>query len=139
MDYFGLVDLSLGIINGLDAVAEVQFIPEVGIIPRIGAQYFNEIDQFSVYALATAGLNDGDVDAEFIANLRYVPKITDELSFVLNLENVTNVGEQGHNFSLQKLRAGLGIDKYEIGAAADFLEANGEITSNLGGYALTKF
>jgi len=137
--YFGLADLSVNLVDGLDAVAEAQFIPGVGVVPRLGLGYFKKVDDFSVYGLATAGLNGENVDAEFVANLRYAPQLTDDLNLVLNLENVTNVGEQGHNFSVQRLRTGLEHDNYEFGLAADLTEAGGEVTPNVGGYAAIKF
>jgi len=139
VNYFGLADLSVNLVDGLDAVAEAQFIPGVEVVPRLGLGYFKKVEDFSVYALATAGLSGENVDAEFFANLRYAPELTDDLELVLNLENVTNVGEQGHNFSVQRLRTGLGVDNYEIGVAADLTEASGEVTSNIGGYAAIKF
>jgi len=137
--YFGLADLSVNLVDGLDAVAEAQFIPGVGVVPRLGLGYFKKVDDFSVYGLATAGLNGENVDAEFVANLRYAPQLTDDFNLVLNLENVTNVGEQGHNFSVQRLRTGLGHDNYEFGVAVDITEAGGEVTPNVGGYAAIKF
>ncbi len=137
--YFGLADLNVNLVDGLDAVAEAQFIPSVGVIPRLGLGYFKKVDDFSVYSLATAGFNGEDVDAEFLANLRYKPQLTDDLDLVLNLENVTNVGEQGHNFSVQRLRTGLGHNNYEFGVAADLTEAGGEVTPNVGGYAKLSF
>ena len=137
--YFGLADLNVNLVDGLDAVAEAQFIPSVGVIPRLGLGYFKKVDDFSVYSLATAGFNGEDVDAEFLANLRYKPQLTDDLDLVLNLENVTNVGEQGHNFSVQRLRTGLGHNNYEFGVAADLTEAGGEDTPNVGGYAKLSF
>lgn len=139
VSYFGLADLSVNLVDGLDAVAEAQFIPDVGVIPRLGLGYFKKAGDFSVYGLVTAGLNGENVDAEILANIRYAPKLTDNLDLVLNLENITNVGEQGHNFSVQRLRTGLGVDNYEVGVAADFTEAGGEVTSNVGVYAAIKF
>tara|TARA_Y100000310_G_C20656794_1_gene802392 strand:+ start:938 stop:1567 length:630 start_codon:yes stop_codon:yes gene_type:complete len=139
VSYFGLADLNVNLVDGLDAVAEAQFIPGVGVVPRLGLGYFKKVDDFSVYGLATAGFNGEDVDAEFLVNLIYKPQLTEDLNLVLNLENVTNIGEQGHNFSVQRLRTGLGIDNYEFGVAADLTEAGGEVTPNVGGYAKLSF
>ncbi|MBU0456685.1 MAG: hypothetical protein KKD75_00920 [Nanoarchaeota archaeon] len=139
VSYFGLADLSVNLVDGLDAVAEAQFIPGIGVVPRLGLQYFGKFGDFSVYGLATAGLSGENVDAEFLANLKYAPKLTDDLNLVLNLENVTNVGEQGHNFSVQRLRIGLGIDNYKFGVATDLTESDGAVVQNMGGYAKINF
>jgi hypothetical protein len=138
VDYFGLADLSINVVGGLDGVVETQFIPSVGVVPRAGAQYFGKFGDASVYGLGTVKLGE-DPDAEFVLNLRYAPKVTEDTSIVLNAENVTNVGGQGHNFSVQRLRAGVGVGKYEAGAAADVNEAAGKVSYNVGGYVKAKF
>ncbi|MBT4604121.1 hypothetical protein HOC01_00640 [archaeon] len=139
VDHFGLVDLSYNLVGGLDVVVETQFIPGVGVIPRLGSQYFKEVDDLSVYALATAGLNGKEVDAEVLVNLTYVPKLSENLNLVLNAENVTNLGKDGHNFSTQFLRTGLSNGTYEAGLGLNLAEADGEFSGNLGEYMKANF
>ncbi len=136
---FGLADLSYNLIGGLDAVAEVQMIPEAELIPRLGLGYFNKVADLSCYGLATAGLSGEKVDAEVFASLSYTPKITDDLQLKLSLEDVSNFGQEGHNFSAQRFRAGLGVEQYEAGLAADLTEAAGEISPAVGVYAKINF
>ena len=136
---FGLADLSYNLIGGLDAVAEVQMIPGAELIPRVGLGYFNKVDDLNFYGLATAGLSGEKIDAEFFASLSYTPKIPEDLQLKLSLEDISNFGQEGHNFSIQRFRAGLGINQYEAGLATDLTEAAGEINPTVGAYAKINF
>src|SRR3989338_2650144 len=112
VSYFGLTDLSVNLVDGLDVVAEAQFIPGSEIIPRAGMQYFISKGDASLYALASVGLS-GKPDGEFQQILTYKQKVTGEVSLTFSAENITNVAAQGHAFSLQRLRAGVVLGKYE--------------------------
>jgi len=141
--YFGLADLTVNIIEGLDAVAEIQFVPEFGAIFRAGVQYYKEIGDFSFYGLGTAGLSKNP-DGEFLVELKYLPEIAENVKLLFSAENVTNFNVDGHNLSSQKLRTGLKLDKYSFGVAADLSElkdVSGEILvdSNIGGFGKVDF
>jgi hypothetical protein len=141
VSFFGLADLSYNIFDGLSAVAEVQAAPEMGVIPRLGAQYFGQFGDFSAYALATVKAMENP-DGEFIINLSYNPELTNGVRLLTNIENLTSVGEEGHQFSVQRLRAGLTFqDKYSVGIGADLTEVGneGELDYNVGGFAGLKF
>ncbi len=134
--FFGLADVSYNIFDGLDVVAEVQAAPGMGVIPRAGLQYFGQLGDFSVYVLGTVKTMENP-DGEFVVNLGYTPKISDNVNLLLNLEDLTSVGEKGHNFSVEKLRTGVTfMEKYQVGAALDLtiLGNEGELDYNLGGF-----
>jgi hypothetical protein len=139
---FSLVDLSYDLPNGLGLVGEVQLAPSLGVVPRIGAQYFTSIDDFSIYALATMSVNP-DPNAEFLLSLSYAPEIRDDLSLYAGLENLTSFGSNGHNFSCQDLRLGFEKGNFSFGAAATITEIGaGEdlsVDTNVGGYFRTSF
>jgi len=141
VSFFGLADLTYNIFGGLDAVAEVQAAPGMGVIPRLGAQYFGQFGDFSVYALGTVKAMEHP-DGEFIVNMGYTPELTEGVRLLTNVENLTSIGEEGHQFSVQRLRAGLKfMDKYGIGFGADLTEVgnDGELNYNMGGFASLGF
>ncbi|MBT4110270.1 hypothetical protein HOE37_00265 [Candidatus Woesearchaeota archaeon] len=141
VSFFGLMDLSYNLVDGLDIVGEVQAAPGMGVIPRAGLQYFKALGDFAVYALATVKTMESP-DGEFVVNLSYSPELGEKVDLLINLEDLTSVGETGHQFSVQKLRAGVTLmDKYQIGAAADLTEVGNEGTLdyNLGGFVGTTF
>lgn len=135
--YFGLADVSYNLYSGLDAVIEIQASPEEGILPRPGLQYFRQVGNLSLFALGTVS-SKNENNAEFVAEVEYLPPLTSRLNLSSRLENVTNVGEQGynfdHNFSVQRGRLGVSAGKYSVGAAADVTEARGDISYVVGGF-----
>lgn len=128
-NHFSLADLTYSLGNGIDAVFEVQAAPEMGVVPRIGVQYYNKLGNLSAFALVTASTSD----AEIISLLRY-----QNGKGSVQAETVTNIGNQGHNFSLQRLRAGLSIGDFEFGVAVDLTES-GTTHVNAGIYLTKRF
>ena len=108
-------------VPGLSAVAELDMIPGVGITPRIGAQYGAKFGDVGIFQLATVKAGEKP-DLTSITNLSYTPKITEDVGLVTNLENVTVLEEEGHKFSTQRLRLGVDIEGYQIGAGVDLVE-----------------
>ena len=136
VSFFGLMDLSYNLVGGLDVVGEVQAAPGMGVVPRAGLQYFKAFGDSALYALATVSTMEHP-DGEFVVNLSYSPELSENVDLLTNIEDLTSVGEDGHNFSVQKLRLGVTLmDRYQIGAAADLLELGneGELSYNLGGF-----
>jgi len=132
--YFGLIDLSHNIVGGLDALIELQAsAPGKGILPRFGIQYFQRINDFSLYGMTSVSLQENP-DAEISIVLGYNPQLKDEVALTFNVENFTNFGEEGHNYSLQRLRAGLKIKRFSFGPALDLNESADKITYNVGGF-----
>ncbi len=138
--YFGVADLSVNIIGGSDGVLEGQVTTESGIIPRIGLQYFKKMNDVSIYSIGTCGIKSNP-DGELLFNIGYEPVIGNDLKVLANLENITNFSSQGHNFSIQRIRLGLGVDDFGFGAAVDLNETGnkGEVNYKFGGFVAKKF
>ncbi len=137
---FGLVDVTYNLIGGLDVVAEAQYSPGMGLVPRVGAQYFGQFGDFSAYALVTTSVKD-PVFGEVVANLRYQPALTEKLDGVVNVEALTDLSKKGHDFSAQKIRVGVTLDqKIEAGAAVNLSETGTHFDDpSYGGYLKINF
>ena len=141
VSHFGLADLSYEIAGGVGAVAEIQVAPGMGVVPRIGAQYFGKFGDLSAYVLGTIKTAEHP-DGEFMASLRYAPEVAKDVKLPISIEALTSVGEEGHKFSTQKIRAGIELGgKYEVGAGVDLLEVgkDGILEYSAGGFAGIKF
>jgi len=137
---FSLVDLSYGISKNVNAVVETQFIDKLGISPRPGLQLnANVKDSLSIFLMATAGLKLKD--AELVVLLQHRLSIAKGISWVNQVEAVTNVGPSDYNFSVQKLRSGLQKDKFTVGVATDLSETNSstEIKHSVGLFCSIRF
>ena len=141
---FGLADLTLSLTDGLDAVAEVQMI-NGQLIPRAGLQYFAKTRDFSLYSLATIGL-DANPYLESLTVLKYAPAIYKTLKLLVQIENITDAGLSGHEFSTQRIRLGVSKNGWGTGVAVDLTEfgnnpkpADGTFGWNFGGFASKTF
>lgn len=141
---FGLADLTLNLSGGLDAVGEVQLIGGRAV-PRAGVQYFRKAGDFSLYALATIGLDSAPY-LESLAVLRYNPELRKNLRLLAQIEDVTDANPGGHDFSVQRMRLGVEWRGWGIGAAADLTEtgnspkaADGTFGYNAGGFISRRF
>ncbi len=135
ISYFSLIDLVFPLRNGFDLLLEAQLIQgsEPEVVPRIGLQYFKELkEDVNLFALYTMALN-GKLNGEFVFSGNYTPKLNNKLNYVLNLENVTNFGDQGHNFSVQRIRTGLKHGNIEFGPALNLSE-DPAFSYNAGGF-----
>ncbi|MBT3814144.1 hypothetical protein HOE37_02110 [Candidatus Woesearchaeota archaeon] len=137
---FTLVDLSYHLIGGLDVVVEMQFTPTDGFVARPGVQYFSKWNDFSLFALGTVNVDENPT-GEIITLMQYTPKLSDALKLITQIETVTNFGELGHNFSVERLRLGLGVGDYQFGAAGDLIQIgdDGELGYNVGGFFKKEF
>ena len=77
--------------------------------PSIGVEYMGAFGPVNILAIATIGLINKDVEGVFIGS--YIPQVNDELSLYMGLEEITNFGENGHNFSQVRSRFGVCIKK----------------------------
>lgn len=141
---FALADLTLNLTGSLDVVAEIQLLNGVPI-PRAGLQYYFAEKDFSIYTLLTSGLDQAPY-FESLVSLKYTPRLTDSLSLLLAVENVTDFTFSAHTFSTQRIRFGLSIDSWSIGPAVDLIEIgnspnlqNGTFGWNLGGFISREF
>ncbi|MAF37067.1 hypothetical protein CL622_08190 [archaeon] len=137
---FGVVDISYPIGKGVDVVGEAQLSPQSGFVPRVGLQYFKEEGDLSTYLASTVPLTK-PFDSENVIALQYRPKLSDSLGLFTSLENVTNFGKEGHNFSAQKIRLGLETKGYQFGIAADLLETGKKpkVSSTIGAFVRKEF
>ena len=126
---FTLGDVSHPLGKGIDAVVEGQAAPGMGVVGRAGLQTFVKNGDASLYALATYGHTK---DLELVGVIRYAPAVTDNTKLVGQLEMVSNMGPDGHNFSVQRMRVGAERNGYEAGAALDLTEAGGETNYTVG-------
>ncbi len=131
-------------VQGLDLVAEVDAISGVGLEPRTGIQYFRKLDDFKLAGFTSVSLQENPTGL-FLVNLSYNPKFNDIVGLATNAELITTVGEDGHNYSIQRLRLGVNLIGYQVGPALDLKEATnhqlGEtaVSYNLGGFLKTNF
>jgi len=121
VSHFGLIDLNYNIVDGLDALLEVQFIQGVGVVPRPGFWYATAFDDVNMFISATVGPTTNP-DGELHALLAYKPELTEGAKLLLQMEAVTNFAKE-HNFSTQDFRIGVILDDtYMLGAAANLKE-----------------
>lgn len=132
LGYYGLVSLGCNVIDGFNVLAQAEGSLETGVKPRFGAEYFKQIDDLSLY-VEVASTIEKNPTTELFGIIGYRPKITDDLRFVINVENITLLSfKNGHDYSTQKFRIGLGAGKFEFGPAVNVEEFGGLILYNLG-------
>lgn len=104
--------------------------------PSAGVEYSGSIGPLHLFGFATMGLK-ADVDVEFVFVGSYMPKIDDRFGLYFALETATNLGKNGHTFSVQRPRVGLAIDRFQFGVGADLLEVgnNPVPVYNIGAFA----
>lgn len=137
VSFFGLADATANIVGNIDVVAEVQAATDVGLHPRIGAQYSKTFGDLSLYALATATTLP-KVNTENVLEVGYRPSFG-SIHGVGNIEIITNAGKNGLNFALGRGRLGIGVSQYEFGVAIDLTEIEQDLIPNYGGFLRTEF
>jgi hypothetical protein len=133
--YFGLGDLQLHVGEGVDLIAEGQFVPGGEFQPRLGIGYFIGAGDLTHYTQATVN-PQGDVYCEIFTATGFKPEIAEGVDLVLELETITDFADE-FIFAKQGLRAGLGIGDVEFGAAADLVETPDTLGYNIGGFVKT--
>jgi hypothetical protein len=141
---FGLADMVIRLSGGLDAVGEVQLFGGKAV-PRAGLQYFTKAGDFSLYTIATIGLDDKPY-LESVTLLRYTPALNKNLRLLAQVEGITDAGSNGHDFSTQRTRLGVELNGWGIGAAGDLTETgnnprprDGTFGWNVGGFVSKRF
>ena len=137
---FSAIDLKPVLVGGLSAMAEFQFTDYGGVDPRAGFDYFHQGEDYMVWVLASVGYNGG-ANGEILGFVKYTPEIAEDVKLLMQAEDITRFGEEGHLFSLQRLRLGLEVGRVGFGAAANLSELGDEleVDYNLGGFFSTKF
>jgi hypothetical protein len=138
---FHVANLSYNVVDGLSVVAEVDAIPGVGLDPRLGAQYFKKVGDVSMFGLVSQSAKPDGLNLTSLTNVCYTPTLKGDLSLVLGVENVSNFNDEGHNFSTQRLRAGVGYKGLQGGIAADLTEVGKDpkFGYNAGGFVRKTF
>lgn len=138
--HFSLADATYTVGNGVGAVVETQFIPNLGVVPRLGFQYATARGDLDVFVLATAVARE-NTNGEGVTLFRYSPPLHPRARLFAQIETVTNIGKGGHNFSVERLRLGLDIHGYRFGAAADITEKGDKLVPcyNVGGFVARNF
>jgi hypothetical protein len=109
---FTLVDTTYHVKGGLYLVPfETQFVGTDGYA-RTGAQYYGEWGNFTAFSLSTVGtpFTAFDPTLEVTGIVGYNRSLNAGVGLYTRVENITNVGMLGHNFSTQKLRLGVSVD-----------------------------
>src|SRR3989338_2621430 len=118
---FFVGDIAYTLVGGLDAVAEVQAAPDIGIVPRLGIEYFTQQKAVTFFGELSAEVA-GDPNAELTLRLTYAPTFGKEISGFGQLETITDVGLRGHEWSTERLRLGIGAHGYTFGGALDLIQ-----------------
>jgi len=132
VNYFGLVGLGYNFSEDFNVFAQVQAASGSGAAPRLGIEYFKDINPVSVYAEAAA-IYVGKPQIELLIDISYNHSIISDLGFRIGIEAVTLLSQNGHDFSTQKARISLTKEKLEIGPAITFEETEEGLMKNIGG------
>ena len=95
----------------------------------IGPHYFKATKDFSVFILPTINLND-ELAYSWFSIMRYTPAIKNDWKVYSSLELFSSFVDEGHVFSVQRIR--LGIDKkgYQFGFAVNLTQLRTLIDTN---------
>lgn len=139
VSYFGLASLGYAVFDGLNVLAQAQFIPGVGAAPRAGLEYFKQVGDFGLYGEAVTTVQESP-QVELLANVGYRQQLTENLRLIADLEAITLLSpKRGHDYSTQRLRVGLGTGQFEFGPAINVEETGGNGDYNVGGSAKVNF
>jgi len=81
-----------------------------------GLHFFRAHSNFLVYALASVAL-DSELGYSWFSIARYTPSISENWRLYTSLELFSAFAEDGHAGSVQRMRAGLDRDGYQVGLA----------------------
>lgn len=128
--------------KGFSPVAVVQVFNR-GIFPKAGIQYVQSKKELTVFTwLVCETLKQPNLD--YFILLRFTPKLNDKLNLYTQLETVNTMPTNtaaSFNFT-QRLRLGLMINNFQIGAGADLSQTGRTSfmsTNNVGGFVRCEF
>lgn len=114
-----------------------------GIFPKAGIQYVQSKKELTVFTwLVCETLKQPNLD--YFLLLRFTPKLNDKLNLYTQLETVNTMPTNtaaSFNFT-QRLRLGLMIKNFQIGAGADLSQTGRTTfinTNNVGGFVRCEF
>ncbi len=140
VDIFFVGDVAYTLVDGLDAVAEVQTAPGMGVVPRIGVEYFTQQNDVLFYTEISGKISENP-NAELTLRFTYVPTLGKNISGFGQLETITDVGINGHEWSTERVRLGIGSNGYNFGGAVDLTQVGNSMatTSSYGIFVGKKF
>ncbi|MBT4935339.1 hypothetical protein HOL21_04250 [Candidatus Woesearchaeota archaeon] len=136
---FHIASLAYDVFKGIEVFGELDAIPGVELDPRAGVQYFTKLGDVSLFGLASVGLKETP-DGSALLNVRYSPAVSDTVRLVFGAEIPAGFDKSGITFAEPRLRAGVDIDGYHIGFAADLnVTGSGDLTPRYGGFVMKPF
>jgi len=140
VNYFGIVDLTYPLNQGIEIVGEAQLIQGVGIDYRIGLSIFKQAGDFSIFSVGTASTKTpGNI--ELLTDSNYEIQLTKDQYINLGLETVTNMTYEDLNFSTEKLSIMFSPNEgtFSFGPNVTVSKSNIAPTYNVGASAKLKF
>lgn len=137
---FVVADVAYALLGGLDALVEGQAAPAMGVVPRVGLEYFTQQKDFGFFG-ELSGKIAANPNAELTLRLTYTPTIGEQISGFGQLETISDVGFTGHEWSTERFRLGTETDGYTFGGALDLVQVGNLIatTPNYGVFVGKKF
>ncbi len=125
---FFVGDVAYTLTGGLDAVAEVQAAPGMGVVPRIGMEYFTQHKDLTFFG-ELSGEISLDPNTELTLRFTYTPAFGKNISGFGQLETISDVGFSGHEWSTERVRLGIGSKGYTVGGALDLVQVGNSIAT----------
>ena len=106
----------------------------------IGVNFFKATEKFSVFVLVSVDL-DKPPTYSWFSIAKYYPVLKNKWKLYSSLELFTQIGNDGHLFSVQRMRLGLSYQKLQFGFGANIWQAGEEyvMDSNLGPFIRKEF
>ncbi|MBI2665539.1 hypothetical protein HYX12_02895 [Candidatus Woesearchaeota archaeon] len=147
VDYSGEVTAFVEFLRGNYNVGEHFGAPGVGVTvgflggsnpfrPQAGVQYGRKIEEanLKLFQMVLAS-TETRPNLLSVTNLLYSPQFVEGVRGYFGVENLTNLGEEGHRLSRQHLRVEVCLDQVCAGLAVNLLEKGpeGKFAYNMGG------
>lgn len=134
--------LSYNFKSGLGIVAATQFL-QAGFTAKVGVQYFKATQNRSLFSWVVAGNNAANnFSGDWFVLVRWMPRLNEKWKWFLQGETLSSLDAQSIWSLTQRMRAGLGRNRWQFGAAADFNESgktNLSVISNIGAFIRKEF
>jgi len=127
---FFVGDIAYAITGGFDAVAEVQAAPDMGVVPRLGIEYFTQENDITFFGELSGKVAENP-NAELTLRLTYTPALGKNIPGFGQLETITDVSFTGHEWSTERLKIGVGNNGYVLGGAVDLVQLGNSIATTL--------
>ncbi len=95
----------------------------------VGVHVFKATSNWMLFGLASIGLKN-KLEYSWFSICKFTPKINEKWMVYTSLELFNLFGREGHLVSVQRLRLGLDYQKFQFGAAVNFMELGKRWTQN---------